>query len=90
MFDEYLHSFLSFQQPWWVYALLILIPLCVLLSLREACCWFFKFNKMVNRLERIEAAILQAIELDPDANKPQTRGSEEESSSARRKGPSEL
>ena len=44
-------------QPWWVYALLILLPLFFLLALREFVCWFWKINRTVDSLERLEITL---------------------------------
>lgn len=42
------------SQPWWVYALMALVPICVLITIREFFCWFWKINKLISRLERID------------------------------------
>ena len=81
-YEEYLESFLSLQEPWWVYALAFILPLCVMLSIRETWCWFFKLNKVVNRLERLEKAIYTLAEGQiPAETKPKSES---------RKGPTEL
>lgn len=88
MIEDFLASFVSGQEQWWVYCLALFLPLCVFLSIREAICWFFKVNKLVNRLERIERAIL-------DGRLPSDSVSEDEDEEyqlapAPRRGPSEL
>lgn len=47
------------NQPWWVYCLLALVPLCILITIRELTCWFLKTNKTLGRLERLESRILR-------------------------------
>ncbi len=44
--------------PWFVYALIVLIPFSILIAIREAYCWFNKVNKVVNRLEKLDKRIL--------------------------------
>ena len=57
--EEFLRTFFSGSQPWWVYTLAVLIPLSFVLTVRELNAWFFKLNKLVDRLERIEKALLR-------------------------------
>jgi len=45
------------NQPTWVYALILIIPFCMALSFREFMCWFWKANKVVNRLDRIDRSL---------------------------------
>ena len=46
-------------QPWWVYCLLALVPLCILITIRELTCWFLKTNKTLGRLDRLESRIVR-------------------------------
>ena len=55
--DRILQLIEQANQPWWVYALILLIPLCLMISVREFACWFWKLNKIVDRLERIETKL---------------------------------
>lgn len=57
LLDELLRIIQSAQQPWWIYAAIVLVPLCILISMREFFCWFCKINKIVNRLEVISARL---------------------------------
>jgi hypothetical protein len=57
LLDELLRLIQSAQQPWWIYLLVVLVPLCILISMREFFCWFCKINKIVSRLEVIAAKI---------------------------------
>lgn len=50
------------DSAWWIYAIAAAIPLCVLLALREFICWFFKFNKMIHLLERIDGELEETKE----------------------------
>ncbi len=59
---EDLVQLLSHQQPWWVYLVVALIPLSLTLVAREIFCWFWKLNKIANRLERIEALLRASLE----------------------------
>ncbi len=54
-------------QPWWVYLLIALIPLCILVSIREFTCWFWKINKIVDCLERIEERLMFPEQRRPGA-----------------------
>ena len=74
--------FFSGGYPWWVYALLVLFPLIGMISAREALCWFWKINKVVDRLERIEAR-LHSIQL-AGTDKPQFSEADEEKPFTRR------
>ena len=47
------------NQPTWVYILVVVIPFCMALSFREFMCWFWKLNKVVSRLERIDKSLRQ-------------------------------
>jgi len=49
------------NQPTWVYILILIIPFCMALSFRELMCWFWKVNKVVGKLERIDKS-LQKLE----------------------------
>ena len=40
--------------PWWIYLVVVLIPLCVVLFIREFSCWFFKLNKMLASIKKLE------------------------------------
>ena len=55
--EEIISYLLGARQPWWVYGLLALIPICMLITVREMSCWFWKINKLVDRLERIEVQL---------------------------------
>jgi hypothetical protein len=57
LLDEVLRLIQSAQQPWWIYLLVFLVPLCILISMREFFCWFCKINKIVSRLEAIAAKL---------------------------------
>jgi hypothetical protein len=68
MIDQVLNSIPS-DQPVWVYALVALIPFCMMLALREFVCWFWKLNALVSRLDRIEKSVLKverAIKVEAD------------------------
>jgi hypothetical protein len=57
LIDRISGLFLQGQQPWWVYALIVFIPFCVTLCFREAFCWFWKINKLISRLERLDTRL---------------------------------
>src|SRR4051812_12852101 len=42
---------------WLTLAMLILIPLSIIIFVRELMCWFYKANKILRRLERLERKI---------------------------------
>ncbi len=89
--EEIIKQFLTTQQPWWIYALLGLVPVCILISIREFSCWFWKVNKIVGRLDRIEKQLRnsrlgsQSPE-DFRSNEARTKIANDRE----RKGPSEL
>lgn len=45
------------NQPWWFWAAAALVPICVLIFVREFMCWFWKTNKVLRRLEKLEKRI---------------------------------
>lgn len=51
---EGLVQLLTNHPPWWVYVVAALIPLSILYVMREGCCWFWKMNRAIDTLERIE------------------------------------
>ncbi len=42
------------NQPWWFWAAVALVPICVLIFVREFLCWFWKINKVLRRLDKLE------------------------------------
>jgi len=59
---------LSQPAPWWIYLLAALIPLSLFVAFRELACWFWKLNRIVRSLERIEAR-LAALEAEHESSK---------------------
>ena len=57
LIDRITALFLQGQQPWWIYAAIVFIPFCVILCFREVFCWFWKINKLINRLERLDTRL---------------------------------
>lgn len=53
-FFELITKLLSGDAPLWLYALILFIPFCVLIAVREAYCWFNKVNAVVSRLDKID------------------------------------
>ena len=47
---------------WWVYLLVLLVPLSMLLAIREAICWFWKVNALVGSLRRVEKQLVKLNE----------------------------
>jgi len=66
--DRIIDLFLK-EHPWWIYVLSVIIPLCVLITIREIMCWFWKTNKMVRRLNKIERQLDQLIKTPPSPGK---------------------
>jgi hypothetical protein len=61
LFEElfsYFNMTIRGDAPWWIYFILILIPICILVAIREGFCWFFKVNKMAKKLERIDRRLM--------------------------------
>lgn len=79
-------SFITGGQPWWVYAVAALVPICMLIAVREFACWFWKINKLVNRIERVENALKS---LDGGAADPGRVQSFSRRTGEAKKGPSE-
>ncbi|MCB0324810.1 MAG: hypothetical protein KDD69_14605 [Bdellovibrionales bacterium] len=69
---EELLPFVGPNQPWWVWALVGLVPFCMFLAFREFMCWFWKINKLVGRLEKIERRLtsIQLSATPPAQAKP--------------------
>lgn len=57
-----LSSGLFQDSPWWLYALIALIPVSITLAIREGLCWFWKTNAQIKRLDKI-ARTLEKISL---------------------------
>ena len=51
---QWLQQQLQNEQPWWVIAAVSLVPLCILLFVREMFCWFWKVNQLLTSLKRME------------------------------------
>ncbi|HMO17436.1 MAG TPA: hypothetical protein PKA63_04890 [Oligoflexia bacterium] len=70
------------KAPWWVYLLIALIPVCILVTVREVSCWFFKVNKFLRKVDRIDKRLavltgtmeelLRVIKTDIQRNKIQS------------------
>jgi hypothetical protein len=61
LFEEiftYINMTVRGDAPWWIYFILVLIPICILVAIREGFCWFFKVNKMAKKLERIDRRLM--------------------------------
>ena len=84
---EILQSFMSGSQPWWVYAVALLIPICVMFTIREFFCWFWKINALVSRLDRLERG-LKELSASPAA--PGKVQSFNRQTGEAREGPTEL
>ncbi len=82
-----MQSFMSGGQPWWVYAVALLVPICVMFTVREFFCWFWKINTLVGRLERLEKSIKL---LGESANAPGNVQAFSRQTGEAREGPSEL
>ena len=72
---ESLVQLLTNHPPWWVYVVAALIPLSILYVLRESCCWFWKMNKALDTLDRIEQHLSTLASRRPAADeRPFTEG----------------
>ncbi len=65
---ESLVQLLTNHPPWWVYVVAALIPLSILYVLRESCCWFWKMNRAVDTLDRIERHLASISSRDSGAD----------------------
>lgn len=45
------------------YLILALIPVCILIAIREIWCWFIKQNKLVSKMEKIEKQLKKTNQL---------------------------
>lgn len=59
---HWLQEQLQNNPPWWMVALVALVPICVLLFVRELCCWFWKINQLLTSLRRMEYYLSQQYE----------------------------
>lgn len=65
-----LFSGLLQDSPWWFYALIALIPISMVLAVREGFCWFWKQNTLINKLDKIEKRLAKiADQLEPKVKK---------------------
>ncbi len=55
---EYLNQILRGEAPLLVYFLLLLIPIAILVAIRESFSWFFKVNKITQRLDRLDKRLM--------------------------------
>jgi hypothetical protein len=54
----YVNQTIKGEAPLWVYFILALIPICILVAVRESFCWFFKVNRISRRLDRLDKRMM--------------------------------
>ena len=52
--EQLLNLIQNLEHPWIAVGLALLVPISVVICIREVSCWFWKINKIVARLESIE------------------------------------
>jgi hypothetical protein len=55
---SYFNQTIRGEAPLWLYVVLALIPICVIIAVRETFCWFFKVNGINRRLDRLDKRLM--------------------------------
>jgi hypothetical protein len=57
----YFRAIITGEAPLWIYLVLTLIPICILVTIREMFCWFFKVNRTLRKVSKLDKRLTVLI-----------------------------